>query len=97
MFADATGMTGVILHLMTTEAKTPKNMTKCDGAGMSQTSVLEIDVGGESSRCGGGGGGRKHRIELAEAVTSVKYHPGSSVLDTNTKIVKFNSNMIFTS
>ena len=38
-----------------------------------------------------------HRIELVEAVTSVKYHPGSSVLDTKTKLVKFNSNRIFTS
>ena len=38
-----------------------------------------------------------HRIELVGAVTSVKYHPGSSVLDTKTKLVKFNSDRIFTS
>ncbi len=33
MFADTTGMTGVILYLITTEAETPKNMMKCDGVG----------------------------------------------------------------
>ena len=97
VFADTIGMTGVILYLMATETETPKNMTKCDGVGMTQTSVPEIDAGGESNRCGGGGGRRMHRIELVEAVTSVKYHPGSSVLDTKPKLVKFNSNRIFTS
>ena len=50
MFADVTGMTGVILYLITTETKTPKNMTKCDGVEMTQTSVPEIDAGGESNR-----------------------------------------------
>ena len=45
MFADTTGMTCVILYLITTETETPKNMMKCDGVGMTQTSVLEIDVG----------------------------------------------------
>ena len=97
MFADTTGMTSVILYLITTETKTPKNMTKCDGVGMTQASVPEIDASGESNRCGGGVGWRMHRIELVEAVTSVKYHPGSSVLDTKPKLVKFNSNRIFTS
>ena len=97
MLADTTGMTGVILYLMTTETETLKNMTKCDGVGMTQMSVAEIDTGGESNRCGGGGGRRMHRIELVEAVTSVKYHPGSSVFDTKTKLVKFNGNKIFTS
>ena len=97
MFADTTDMTGVILYLMTTETETPNNMTKCDGVGMTQTSVPEINASGESDRCSGGGGGRMHRIELVGAVTSVKYHPGSSVLDTETKLVKFNSNRIFTS
>ena len=95
MFADTTDMTGVILYLMTTETETSKNMTKCDGIGMTQMSMPEIDAGGESNRCGGGGGRRMHRIELVGAVTSVKYHPGSSILDTKTKIVKFNSNKIF--
>ena len=84
MFADTAGMTGVILYLMTTKTETFKNMMKCDGVGMNQTSVPEIDAGGESNRCGGGGGRRMHRIELVEAVTSVKNHPGSSVLDTKT-------------
>ena len=97
MFADTTGMTGVIIYLMTTKTETLKNMTKCDGVGMTQTSMPEIDADGESNRCGGGGGRRMHLIELVEAVTSVKYHPGSSVLDTKTKLVKFNSNRIFTS
>ena len=55
MFADTTGMTGVILYLITTETETPKNMTKCDGVGMTQASVPEIDSSGESNRCGGGG------------------------------------------
>ena len=97
MFADTTGMTGVIIYLMTTKTETLKNMTKCDGVGMTQTSVPEVDAGGKSIRCGGGGGWRMHRIELVEAVTSVKYHPGWSVLDTKTKLVKFNSNKNFTS
>ena len=60
-------------------------------------SVPEVDAGGESNWCGGGGGRWMHRIDLIEAVTSVKYHPGSSVLDTKTKLVKFNSNRIVTS
>ena len=93
MFAD---MTGVILYLITTETENPKNMTKYGGVGMTQTSMPEIDASGESNRCSGGGGQRMHRIDLVEAVTSVKYHPGSSVLDTKTKLVKFNSNKIFT-
>ena len=97
MFADTTGMTGVILYLMATETETPKNMMKCDGVGMTQTSVPEIDTGGESNRCGGGDGRRMHRIELVEAVTSMKYRPGASVLDTKPKLVKFNSNRIFMS
>ena len=97
MFADTTGMTGVILYLITTETKTPKNMMKCEGIGMTQTSVPKINASGVRNRCGGGGGRRMHRIELIGAVTSVKYHPGSSVLDTKTKLVKFNSNRIFTS
>ena len=97
MFANTTGMTGVILYLITTETETPKNMTKCDGVEMIQTSVPEIDADGESNQCGGGGGRRMHWILLVEVVTSVKYHPGSSVLDTKTKLVKFNSNRIFTS
>src|SRR4051812_1401430 len=97
MFAETTSMTGVILYLMATETETFKNMMKGDGVGIAQTSVPEIDAGGESNRCGDGGGRRMHRIELVKAVTSVKYHPGSSVLDTKPKLIKFNSNRIFTS
>ena len=97
MFADTTGMTSVILYLITTETETPKNMSKCDGVGVTQTSVPEIDANGESNQCYGEGGRRMHRIELVEAVTSVKYHHRSSVLDTKTNLVKFNSNRIFTS
>ena len=48
MFADTTGMTSVILYLITTETETPKNMTKCDGVGMTP-SVPEIDADGESN------------------------------------------------
>ena len=55
MFADSTGMTSVILNLITTEIETPKNMTKCDRVGMTQASMPEIDSSGESNRCGGGG------------------------------------------
>ena len=53
MFADTAGMTGVILYLITTE--TPKNMMKCDGVGMTQASVPEIDASGERTRRVGGG------------------------------------------
>jgi hypothetical protein len=69
-------------------------MMKGDGVGMTQTSVPEINASGEGDRCGGGGARRMHRIELAGAVTSVKYHPDSSVLDTKSKLVKYNSNRI---
>ena len=96
-FADTTGMTSVILYLITTETETPKNMTKSDGVGMTQTSVTEINASGESNWCGGGGGRQMHQIELVGAITSVKYHLGSSVLDTKTKLVKFNNNRIFMS
>ena len=55
VFANTAGMASVILYLITTETETPKNMTKCDGVGMTQASVSEIDASGESNRCGGGG------------------------------------------
>ena len=55
MFTDLTCMTSAILNLIVTETETPKNMTKCDGVGMTQASVSEIDASGESNRCGGGG------------------------------------------
>ena len=97
MFAYTTGMTGVILYLITTETETPKNMTKSDRVGMTQTSVPKICAGEERNRSDGGGGRRVDQIELVGVVTLVKYHPGSSVLNTKTKLVKFNSNRIFTS
>ena len=96
MFADTTSMTGVILYLITTETETPKNMTKCDGVGMTQTSVSEINTGRESNRCSGGAGRQMHRIELVGAVTSVEHHPRASVLNRKTTFIKFNSNRIFT-
>ena len=55
VFTDTTSMTSVILYLITTETETPKNTTKGDGVGMTQTSMPEIDASGESNRCGGGG------------------------------------------
>ena len=55
MFADTIGMTSVLLYLITTETETPKNIAKCDGVGMNQTSVQKIDASGESNWCGGGG------------------------------------------
>ena len=97
VFANTTSMTGMILYLITTETETPKNMTKSDGVGMTQTSVPKIDARRGSNRSGDEGGGRMHRIELVWSVTSVKCHPGLSVLDTKTKLVKFNSNRFFMS
>ena len=55
MFAGSIGMSSVILDLIATKTETPKNMTKCDGVGMTQASVPEIDASGERNRCGGGG------------------------------------------
>jgi hypothetical protein len=97
MFTETAGMTSVILYVSRTETKTPENVAKCDGVGMTQASMPEIDANKEGNRCGGGGGIRMHRIKLVGAVTSVEHHPGQSVFDTKTKTVKFNSNMIFTS
>src|SRR4051812_25260637 len=97
MFTEMAGMTSVILDLSRTETETPENVAKCDGVGMTQESMPEIDANGEGNRCGGGGGRRMHRIKLVGDVTSVEHHPGPSVFDTKTKTVKFNSNRIFTS
>ena len=47
MFANTTSMTSVILYLITTKTKTPKNITKSDGVGMTQTSVPKNDAIGE--------------------------------------------------
>ena len=56
MFVDATCMKSMFINLITTEIETPKNMMKCDGVGMTQTSVPEIDADRESNQCDGGGG-----------------------------------------
>src|SRR4051812_30592977 len=96
MFTETAGMTSAILYLSRTETETPENVAKCDGVGMTQASMLEINVNGEGNWCGGGRGRRMHRIKLIEAVTSVEHHPGPSVFDTKTKTIKFNSNRIFT-
>ena len=97
MFADSTGMTSVILDLIATETETPKNMTKCDGVGMTQASVPEVDASGESNRLGGGGGGWVDWVELVGAITSVEHHPGTGVLDRKTTHVKFNGDRVITS
>jgi hypothetical protein len=97
MFAEATCMTRVVLDLITRERKTPKYMTKGGGVGMTQASMPEIHTGGEGNRGGGGGGGGGvDRVELVGAVTSVEYHPGTSVLNRKTTLVKLNGNRIFT-
>ena len=100
MFAETTCMTRVILVLITRERKTPKYVAKGGRIRMTQASVSEIHSGGESDRGGGGGGGGRgggvNRLELVEAVTSVEYHPGASVLNRKTKFVKLNGNRIFT-
>ena len=97
VFADSAGMTSVILDLIATETETPKNMTKCDGVGMTQASMPKIHSCGESDRGGGSGGGDGvNRVELVGAVTSVEHHPRASVLNRKTTCVKFNGNRIFT-
>src|SRR3954468_171475 len=97
MFAEATCMTRVILVLITRERKTPKYMTKGGGIGMTQASVPKIHSGSESDRGGGGGGcGGVNRVDLVGAVTLVEYHPGASVLNRKTTLIKLNGNKIFT-
>ena len=63
---------------------------------MSQPSMPKVYTGGEGDWSGGDGGGGVHRVELVRAITSVKYHLGTSVLDRETKLIKFNGNRIFT-
>ena len=74
-----------------------KYMMKGGGVGMTQASMLKIHSGGESDKGGGGGGGGGvNRVELVGAVTSMEYHPGASVLNRKTTLVKLNGNRIFT-
>ena len=65
---------------------------------MIQASVPKIHTGGEGDRSGGGGGGAGvDCVEFVGAITLVEHHPGTSVLDRETKLVKLNGNRIFTS
>ena len=90
-------MTRVILVLITRERKTPKYVAKGGRIRMTQASVPKIHSTGESDMGNGGGGGNGvDRVELIRAVTSVEYHPGTSVLNRETTLVKLNGNMIFT-
>ena len=89
-------MTSVTVGLITSERKTPKNMTKGGVVRMSQASVPKIHTDGEGDRRGGGGGGWVDWVELVGAITSVEHHPGTGVLDRKTHFVKFNSYRIFT-
>ena len=71
-------------------------MMKGCGVAMIEASVQNLHSGGERDRDGrGGGGGGVNRVELVRAVTSVEYHPGASVLNQKTTLVKLNGNMIF--
>ena len=92
-----TSMTRVIVDLITRERKTPKNMTKGGGVGMTQASMPKVHTDGEGNRRGGGGaGGGVDRVELIGAVTSVEYHPDANVLNRKTILIKFNGGRIFT-
>ena len=90
-------MTSVTVGLITSEGKTPKNMTESGVVGMAQPSVPEVHTDGEGDRRGVGGGGWVDRVELVGAITSVKHHPGTGILDRKTTHVKFNGNGIVTS
>ena len=96
MFAETTRMTRVISNLITRERKAPKNVTKSGGVGMTQASVPEVHTGSESDRSSGCGGCGVHRVEIAGAVTSVEHHPGSGILDRETKHVKLDGHRIIT-
>jgi hypothetical protein len=63
--------------------------------------VAEALVPDISRDCGGveaDGGGRGHtnRVQVAARITSEDHRPGCSILDTKTKMVKFNVNRIIT-
>ena len=89
-------MTRVIIDLITRERKTPKYMMKGGRVGMTQVNMPKIHTDGEGDRGGGGvGGGGVNRVELIGAVTSVEYHPGTSVLYRRTTLVKLKGNRIF--
>ena len=92
MFANTVSMTSMVIDLITSERKTTKNMTKCGVIRMTQTSIPEVHTGGEGDGGGASGGCWVDRVEFIGVVTSVKNHPGTSILHRNTTTVKFNSN-----
>ena len=57
MFAETTGMTSVIVDLITREGKTPENMTKGGGVGMTETGAPKVHSGGKRHGCSGRGSG----------------------------------------
>jgi hypothetical protein len=63
---------------------------------MAKTGVPKVDTGAEGEWTAGGGGVRANRVEIAGAVTSVEEHPGTTILDRETKSVKFHSHRVFT-
>jgi hypothetical protein len=96
MFAETTRMTRMISDLITRERKTPKNVAKGGGVGMTQASMPKVHTGGEGDRGGGCGRRGVHGVEVAGTVTSEEHHPGSGILDRETKQVKLNSHRIIT-
>ena len=97
MVADTTNMTSVVGNFITSQRKTPKNMTKRGWGWMTQTSMPEVHTVGKDNMSGGGGGWRVNQVELVRAVTSVEYHTSTGVLHRKTTPFKFNSDRIFTS
>ena len=96
MFAKTTCMTRVINDFITRERKAPKNVMKSGGVGMTQACMPTVHTGGASDRSSGCGGCGVHRVEIAGAVTSVEHHPGSGILDRETKHVKLDGHRIIT-
>ena len=81
MFAETTSMISVIVDLITHERKTAKNMTKGGSVGMTKTSMPKVHSSGKRHGCSDGGCGGVDRVEIVGAVTSVKHHPGTGILN----------------
>ena len=62
---------------------------------MAEARVPKVNTGGEGEVAGGGGGGHD-RVHVAEAVTSVEKHAGTSILHIKTRGIKFHSHRIIT-
>ena len=62
---------------------------------MIETSVPNVHSGEKRHGCSDGGGRGVDWVELVGAVTSVKHNPGTGILNTKAKHVKFNGNRIF--